>query len=201
MASEQVLVIAAKQLSLPAKKYINDQPSIDSLFQTHISHQFLDRAQAEINPAYKQLIPYVTVTCCGYVLALERTAAQNEARLHGMLSLGVGGHINPVDARQDLASTVAQAMLRELAEEMHLEPKRPPRLVGLINDNSNAVGSVHLGLHYLLAVASRPQVREREKMNAFWFKPTQLAALAPRLETWSQILLPQLFRAERLLKQ
>lgn len=197
MTTEKVLIIKAESLNLPQRKYIRAANPEDFLPG---DYSFISRHQAEKDPVYKQLIPYVTVVCAGFILTLERTTAQSEARLHGMLSLGVGGHINPEDEGPDLAQTISRAMARELAEEMWLEPDLPPLLAGFINDDSNAVGSVHLGIHYLLPVAVRPQVRETDKMRALWLQPSQLEALRPRLETWSQILLPSLANSLRRLK-
>lgn len=198
MASEQVLAVKAELLNLSAKEYISDKEEIATFLGASANYSFIERSLAEKDSSYKQLIPYVTVICRGYILALERTAAQSEARLHGKLSLGVGGHINPVDEGRDLAQTISQAMARELEEELWLQHTNPPLLAGLINDDTNSVGSVHLGIHYILTVQSRPGVRETDKMKALWVQPLQLEALRPRLETWSQILLPALASAVHL---
>lgn len=192
MAIEQVLVVKAELFNLQAKEYISNKQEIEAFMGAAANYTFLDRPQAERDASYKQLIPYVTIICQGHILALERTAAQSEARLHGKLSLGVGGHMNPADEGRDLAETISQAMARELQEELWLQPTATPLLAGLINDDTNSVGSVHLGIHCILPVRSRPRVRETDKMKAFWVQPLQLEALRPRLETWSQILLPEL---------
>lgn len=198
MATEQVLAVKAELLNLSAQEYISDKKEIAAFLGASANYSFIERPLAEKDASYKQLIPYVTVICRGHILALERTAAQSEARLHGKLSLGVGGHINPVDEGRDLAQTISQAMARELGEELWLQPANPPLLTGLINDDTNSVGSVHLGIHYILQVQSRPLVRETDKMKALWVAPHQLEALRPRLETWSQILLPKLAKAVHL---
>lgn len=197
MNAEQVLVVKTAELRLSAKQYIEGE-DIRSFLSKEGRYSFIDRAEAENNPAYKQLIPYATLTKAGFILVLERTSAQSETRLHGKLSLGVGGHINPNDEGASLDATIARALNRELNEELWLETPVQPRLLGLINDDSNSVGSVHLGLHYLVTVAERPLVRETDKMNANWLEPSQIEALRPRLETWSQILLPKLTKMVRL---
>lgn len=192
MTVENVLVIDATDLLLPQEKYVEATAKNQPFLRDDAGYQFIDRPEAEGDPAYKQLIPYVTITNDGHFLLLERTKAQGEKRLHGMLSLGVGGHINPIDEGSDLEETIALALARELEEELWLHVESQPKLLGFINDNSNSVGSVHLGLHYLLPVETRPKVRETDKMKALWLKPFQIEALRPRLETWSQILLPRL---------
>lgn len=197
--TEKVLVVKAELLNLPGTKYLTDPGHIQRLLKVcQDNYFFLNRVEAETDPSHKQLIPYVTLLSSGSVLVLERTAAQSEKRLHGKLSLGVGGHINLVDTSSSLAKIIARAMVRELQEELWLDTMTQPVLRGIINDNSNSVGSVHLGLHYFLPVQERPRVRETDKMVANWLAPAQLEALRPRLETWSQILLPTLTKADHL---
>lgn len=197
--NEKVLVVKTELLSLPKAQYLADPRRVQALLEIcQENYRFLDRGQAEADPSYKQLIPYVTILCQDAVLVLERTSAQSEERLHGKLSLGVGGHINPEDQGGALAEVIARAMARELREELWLKTDAQPVLLGLINDDTNSVGSVHLGLHYLLRVPTRPRVRETDKMTAAWRHPAQLEALRPRLETWSQILLPALLKAVHL---
>lgn len=189
--TEQVLVVETQRLSLTESRYISNLEQVQSLLDIcSKNYRFFDRDKAEADPSYKQLIPYVTIIS-DQVLCLERTSAQSEERLHGKISLGVGGHINPDDTSPNFQELIRKAMFRELTEELWIEPTEPI-LVGLINDQSNPVGAVHLGLHYILKSAQRPLVRETDKMKALWCAPPQLAALRPRMETWSQILLPKL---------
>ena len=58
---------------------------------------FVERRWAEHDSSFKQVIPYTVVTHGDEVLLLKRLEQGGEARLHGKLSIGVGGHINPVD--------------------------------------------------------------------------------------------------------
>ena len=60
-------------------------------------HEFRPRPEMETDPAYKQIIPYVLVTRGAEAFVMQRLKKGGEQRLHGLLSLGVGGHINPVD--------------------------------------------------------------------------------------------------------
>ena len=93
MTNEEVLAVKTELLNLSTKEYISDKGEITAFMATSADYSFIGRPLAEKDASYKQLIPYVTVICWGHILALERTAAQSEARLHGKLSLGVGGHI------------------------------------------------------------------------------------------------------------
>ena len=81
-------------------------------------------------------------------------------------------------------------MRRELAEEIAIGGGWTTRCVGLINDDSNAVGSVHLGIVHLLEL-EKPDVASREsELVECGFEPLEsLVADRDRFETWSQIML------------
>ncbi|HET6379709.1 MAG TPA: NUDIX domain-containing protein [candidate division Zixibacteria bacterium] len=147
--------------------------------------QYLDRPVAEVSPEWKQLIPYVVVRDGGAVFLMERTDAGGDARLHGKASIGVGGHLNPVDHGQD---PLTDGLRREWAEELEVAWEPEFRLVGLLNDDSNPVGSVHLGVVFSVEANGRPvRVRETDKLAGRMASPEEVAAAWDRLETWSQL--------------
>ena len=155
-------------------------------------HSFLPRPQAEEDPGYKQIIPYVVIRRGGQVFSTRRLSKGGEARLHGKISLGVGGHISAGD---DLAGDDAlmRGLYRELDEEVAFSrPHGEPRFLGLINDDSNDVGSVHLGLCFLLETDGEVAVRETEKLRGAWLELSELPALKEEMETWSSLLLDTL---------
>jgi predicted NUDIX family phosphoesterase len=84
-------------------------------------------------------------------------------------------------------------MRRELAEEIAIAGEWRARCVGLINDDSNAVGSVHLGVVHLLELDT-PEVasRESELVECGFETLAELLAARERFETWSQIALDAL---------
>jgi predicted NUDIX family phosphoesterase len=61
--------------------------------------RFADRPAAESDPSRKQIIPYAVVLRGDQVFAAERLTGGGESRLHGKLSIGIGGHVNPIDER------------------------------------------------------------------------------------------------------
>ena len=151
-------------------------------------HQFLLRATAEQSPEFRQIIPYVLIRHGDAYYVLERTPKQSETRLHHMLSLGIGGHINP---GHDLAS----GLLKELEEEVAIGGPYALQFIGILNDESTEVGRVHLGaVHLLEPDAPRVTVRETEKMNGRWVATRDLEALRDRMEGWSQIVYDQFIR-------
>ena len=146
---------------------------------------YMDRPAAEEDRRHKQLIPYVVVQDRLRVFLMERTEAGGDPRLHRMASIGVGGHLNPVDAGQD---PLMAGLRREWTEELVADWEPDFRLVGMLNDDSNAVGAVHLGVVFLVEAAGRPvEVREHEKLRGAFVDAAALRAAWDRLETWSQL--------------
>lgn len=66
-----------------------------------------------------------------------------EARLHDKGSIGIGGHINPVDRQSghDDVSTYLAGVEREIREELVIDGGCTQRVLGVINDDSNEVGA------------------------------------------------------------
>lgn len=171
------------------------------------------RPLAESNKAWKQWIPYCLLTCGDHThadraaFAVQRTKGQSEGRLHGAWSLGIGGHIEEEDLAAHPRGTVPshetfhKALERELFEELDLKVQAlpTPRLLGLLNDDSTDVGSVHAGLAYhvhlrmpLVGARVAVTVRETAKMHGGFTLLAELPALwqnPHRVETWSQMLL------------
>lgn len=151
---------------------------------------FIDRKLAEEDPSHKQIIPYILVAYRGRFLLYRRTEKQGESRLHNKFSLGFGGHINDIDGNQETdTNVILAAMIRELNEEIFLPSVRQVSFVGFINDDSNPVGWVHLGLAFVVEAASdRFAVNEPEMIEAKWCDAKTIEDIFPNLEPWSQLL-------------
>jgi predicted NUDIX family phosphoesterase len=148
---------------------------------------FLPRDEAEHDPEYKQLIPYLVLRHDGLVFHYQRVAG-GEKRLATRWSVGIGGHVSSDDG--DLAGAYQRGLLRELAEEVELHGGYRERCVGLINDDRTPVGQVHLGIVHVLDL-ERGQVGLREKALAggAFESPARLRLQIEAFETWSQFLL------------
>jgi predicted NUDIX family phosphoesterase len=147
--------------------------------------RYLDRPVAEESPEWKQVIPYVVVRDGGLTFLMERTTAGGDPRLHRKASIGVGGHLNPVDAGED---PLQGGLRREWAEELEADWEPQFDLLGLLNDDTNPVGSVHLGVVFQVDAAGRPvRVRETDKLTGRMADASEVAAAWERLETWSQL--------------
>jgi predicted NUDIX family phosphoesterase len=149
--------------------------------------QFQRRGDVEADPGLKQIIPYLVVRSGGRVMLFQRTRAGGEDRLHGLYSIGVGGHV----ARTDVvgaADAVAQGLRRELQEELTVGGEWSARLVGVLNDDDNAVGQVHFGLVHVVDVPSGAvAIRETDRLTGRLATLEEVAAAYPAMETWSQL--------------
>lgn len=147
--------------------------------------RYLDRPAAEMDPTHKQLIPYVVVRDGPRVLLMQRTDAGGDARLHGKASIGVGGHLNPVDEGDDPLMT---GLRREWDEELEADWEPRFTLVGLLNDDGNPVGAVHLGVVFTVEADGRPvDVREHDKLVGAFADADAVRAAWDQLETWSRL--------------
>ena len=144
--------------------------------------RFEPREAMEIDPSHKQLIPYLVLRDGRDYFLMRRTTAGGDARLHDRWSIGVGGHLNPGDA--DLFGGLRREWREELVADF--EPAFEP--LALLNDDTTAVGAVHLGVVFVADAAGRSvAVRETDKLEGAFRSPADVAAVADRLETWSRI--------------
>lgn len=154
------------------------------------SHFFMDRDAAEDDPGHKQIIPYCVFRCGDRILHYTRGKSGGESRLHAKISVGVGGHVNPVDMEGGKTGAKAYhaAVSREIDEELELPGEHPHRIIALLNDDSNPVGQVHLGVVHLFELPSL-EVKSREDALtdlAFSSLDDLAGPMFDRLETWSQ---------------
>jgi predicted NUDIX family phosphoesterase len=151
---------------------------------------FTPRAPAETNPDLKQIIPYVLLVHEGRVLHYVRGKKAGEQRLVAKGSIGIGGHMNDHDEGLFALDRAAYdaGVQREVTEELRLGAKFTNRAVALLNDDSNEVGRVHLGVVHVFQLDST-DVQKGEAMitDLQFLDRAQLAARREAMETWSQI--------------
>lgn len=154
------------------------------------NHTFMDRAAAEVDPGFKQLIPYCIFRCGDRILHYTRGKAGGESRLHAKISVGVGGHVNPIDGGGGRTGPEAyhRAVTREIEEELNLPEDHQHRIIALLNDESNPVGQVHLGIVHLVDLQSDAVSSREDALMDLDFTRLEVlnGPLFERLETWSQ---------------
>ncbi|MBN1947196.1 MAG: hypothetical protein JW797_16110 [Bradymonadales bacterium] len=163
-----------------------------SLNQIESAITFVARDQVEQDPQRKQIIPYGVVTREELVFAMERLTGGGERRLWGKVSLGVGGHINPGDSSPD--GSIRTAFERELHEELIIRGIQSVFPCGFLNDDSQPVGSVHLGVVYLVKLTPHgcAEVREADALRGGFVACADLDPLQERMESWSAFVLQAL---------
>lgn len=152
---------------------------------------FVERAKAEGDPSLKQLIPYVVMKHGERLLFYVRGSETGEQRLRDLGSVGIGGHISVTDHslfEREMRDVFFSGLRREVEEEVVVKTAYSERVKGFINDDSNAVGRVHLGVLIIRELDSRDvSKRERSITSLEFLGIDELRARRERLETWSQI--------------
>ena len=145
---------------------------------------FMDREAAENDPSHKQIIAYAIFCHQGRILHYTRGGSGGEARLHDKGSIGIGGHINPVDRQSghDDVSTYLAGVEREIREELVIDGNCTQRVLGVINDDTNDVGAVHLGIVHLFELdTDRVRANEAALANLRFVSPEELSGEMCRL--------------------
>lgn len=193
--NEEVLVVKAASLTPNLNEFSDGflefpkQEMVDGLVNDAF---YMDRAAAEVDPTHKQLIPYCLLLNKNNLeeaFAYQRTKMAGETRLHGKWSVGIGGHINPCD-EDSSDNRYFAGLKRELKEEIGYDLHCPTcaPIVGLLYDDSNEVGQVHLGVIHAIKVApdtvksDDPSISHGRFINMKDLKSFDL-------ENWSKILI------------
>lgn len=187
---EQILVVPRAVL-MPDDAIHGFRPGTTEVYVDRVRAHgvFRRRGDMEQDPSMKQIIPYLMVRHDRQLFVVQRSTAGGEARLHGKHSIGLGGHINRDDVEGD-AGLLDAGLRRELEEELILRGPWRPRLVGVLNDDSNPVGSVHFGLVHVVDVGSPDiAVREADTLRGRLMNSDEVQSLYARMETWSQLIL------------
>ena len=165
---------------------------------------FVERRYAEVTPSLQQIIPYAMICVEEQVLLVRRRKAGGEVRLHDKLSIGIGGHVNPIDAEAPgdhqpaggsatgiPADLFKSATAREIGEELLIDGNYTVRAVGVLNDDSDPVGAVHVGLVQVVQVRGSVSIREQDQLEGSLVTSAELHRLVAEganFESWSRLL-------------
>jgi len=196
---EQILVVNRKELFNNEENHFygfiekNDEKT-KKIIDKFESYEVKRRGDMEEDPNYKQLIGYVLLKdeVTGEVLVYKRLVGGGEARLHGKVSVGIGGHMNEVEGKSIFEMLKINAA-RELNEEVGVseeEALNNLHFIGLINDDKTEVGQVHVGVVYECKVdKQRVEVKEDDTLVIKWMTGEEAKA-EENYETWSEFLKP-----------
>lgn len=161
---------------------------------------FVDRDKAEEDDSQLQIIPYVVFLVDRkdpLVFKYQRTKLHGEQRLLGAVSVGVGGHINPIGGKHNVYTiSLEREVSEELGEQGLLAYKADdsaavPKYV--ICGQSSEVDAVHIGLVHVVRMPPVVGFDCEESMGNPGF--TELSNLYQNmhtLESWSKLVVERL---------
>ena len=181
------LILVVKREDLFAKteawhglKAFNFEDYIDII---NDKKEFLPRSMMEVDPTYKQIIPYLIFKHDDTYFLMQRKSDASEERLRNKLTLGIGGHIRQEDMRDN--SLYAWA-LREFHEEIDYAGNVSVKPLGILNDDFNDVGKVHIGF-VLLLTGDLPSITIKSELKSGVLVPlSECIAQRECMESWSQ---------------
>lgn len=148
--------------------------------------EFQPRSAMELDPAYKQIIPYMVFQHGDRYFLMQRRSTASEKRLQNLYSLGIGGHVR----KEDLVGTnLMKWAEREFHEEINYTGTFTVTPLGILNDDSNEVGRVHLGLVLLLkgdldTISIRSELKSGQLLTL-----NECHEYYAQLESWSKLVL------------
>jgi len=183
---EKILVIKRKHLFHEGEWNGLKQVSFDSYLDIITQKQeFVWRSEVEEDTSYKQIIPYLVFTHQGKYFLMQRKSTSSEGRLSSKFSLGIGGHIRQEDIK---GKSIFDWAHREFHEEIEYHGTCSIQPLGILNDESNAVGQVHIGFVFLLEGDSS-DIKVRSELKQGNLVPLGTCKkYLDRMETWSQII-------------
>lgn len=212
-ATEPVLVVDSTLVHQVFKDYkdhtgveLNPSENVNDFVETLEKNpnelKVHQRGLAEVDPSIKQLIPYTIIRNGeGKIMVYKRESGGGEGRLHDKYSIGVGGHSNPI-TKEELGLTREPTFLemmaengnRELEEELTISGEKEVTTLGLLNDDTNEVGQVHVCYLQECKVTGEVSVSEEEQdilKIVGWYTEEELQAMVKEhnFETWSELII------------
>lgn len=204
--NELVLAVSREALDVGTESGIFpiDLNSIDNeayaLLPRHIADNKSD-SSVQLGKLFPQILGYVQlVNEQGEILSYARKG--KEKGLHGLRSIGVGGHVSHEELitaiyRSDeptqlpkLTELIQLGLRRELIEEVGIDIGTYMEANQLLVSDSNITSQVHVGLPMQLKVdESDISLDDSEFLDARWISVEELKATEDIYEPWSQLLI------------
>ena len=148
------------------------------------NQEYMPRAIAETDPAFKQIIPYMIFKCEDKFFVMQRKKTASEQRLANKFSIGIGGHMRKEDME---GKSIFDWAKREFEEEVTYTGDIKISTVGILNDDSNDVGKVHLGLVLLLEGSNDQIFIKDEHKSGVMLTALECEAMMDEMESWSKL--------------
>ena len=204
--NELVLAVSREALDVGTTSGIFpiDLNSIDSeayaLLPRHIADNKSD-SSVVLGKLFPQILGYVQlINEQGEILSYARKG--KEKGLHGLRSIGVGGHVSHEELvtaiyRSDeptqlpkITELIQLGLRRELLEEVGIDIGTYMEANQLLVSDSNITSQVHVGLPMQLQVEEfSVNLDESEFLDARWISVEELKATVDIYEPWSQLII------------
>lgn len=184
---EQILVVKRSKLfqKIQAWHGVNKDYTEEFLKLIESEKEFIPRAIAETDPSYKQIIPYLVFTTNDKYFLMQRRDKASEQRLKNKFSLGIGGHVRQEDISK---GSIIDWARREFDEEINFEGNYNVTPLGIVNDDTNQVGEVHLGFAFLLTGNSDKISVKSELKSGNLYTKHECKGFYDSMESWSQLI-------------
>ena len=200
---EQKIMVIERSILFRGNYFQGFKPYKEVDFESRIlnHHHYIKRSDADVNPNFKQPIAYAVIfnPKLKKVFLYRRspkTENYQEKRLQGKWSVGIGGHIEKVDARAE--NPIQTSLLREIEEEIELKGKFEVKVLGYMNFDDDSVGKVHFGILYLIETDGniKPRSKEIESGSFVSVKDIERKIKSNNfvMENWSRLALKALNR-------
>lgn len=174
-----------------------------------INRRVVDAKRAEntthfsIGTMFPQVLPYMVVKCGQEYLMYNRKG--KEERLHGLMSMGIGGHIDIHDLQitegnVDFLTIISDAAKREVEEEVGYTIDKDQLLdfTYTILSPVDEVSQVHMGLLATIEVSSKDEVKPTDEIiNPIWVHESDLMKYYQKSEEWTRLIIEGKFQDAR----
>lgn len=184
MNNERILVVKRATLFADTQAWqgINAQDLEKYALLVEREQEFHQRMLMETDQRYKQIIPYLVFTYSDKYFLMQRAQGASEKRLQNKYSLGIGGHIRQEDM---LHGSIFEWAQREFHEEVSYNGQLTITPLGVLNDDTNDVGKVHMGFVLLLEGTSADIAIKSELKSGQLLTLAELEPYVAQMEQWS----------------
>ncbi len=195
LTDEMILVVKRDDIFALHEPFngLEREPVEDMVEAIESKKEFLPRSIMEQDPAYKQIIPYLVFNYADRFFLMQRKAKASEQRLKEKFTLGIGGHIREQDMQ---SSSIFSWAFREFHEEVNFTGCASFETMGVLNDDSNDVGKVHLGLVLLIEGESPNITVKSELESGQMLTLEEMEPYYDRMETWTQMVYDYLCKCQ-----
>jgi predicted NUDIX family phosphoesterase len=188
---QELILVIKRSILLGSESWQGIRPACFETYAQLIQQhkEFLPRGLMEQDSSYKQIIPYLVFEHNEHYFLMQRSAQASEDRLQNQYSLGIGGHIRQEDM---INGSIIDWARREFYEEINYDGTISVDPIGILNDDSNAVGLVHIGFVFIIKGNSANISIKSELQSGKLVPLEECMQYNKNLETWSQIVLSYL---------